>query len=188
MEFDKILKERHCARTYSAKKVEFKDVVAICEAALSAPMAGNIFTLKLVVVSDKKKKQELAEAALGQEFLAEAGYIIVVCSDISNVAKSYDERGKIYARQQAGAAIENMFLKATDLGLGTCWIGAFDENAVRRILNIPDSVQVEALLPVGYERVKARTRIKPQLKNITNFEMWTQKTVKPERRDMPFKR
>lgn len=188
MEFDKVLKERHCARSYSIKKVEFKDVVAICEAALSAPAAGNIPSLKLIVVSDKKKKQELAEACLGQEFVGEAGYVIVACSDVSNVAKSYGERGKIYARQQAGAAIENMFLKATDLGLGTCWIGAFDENAVRTLFNIPESIQVEALLPIGYEKGKAKIRAKQQLKNIAYFEMWTQKTAKPERRDMPFRR
>lgn len=186
MDFNKVLKERRSIRTYSTKKVTFKDVIAVCEAALVAPMAGNIFTPRIILVSDKKKKQELSEAALDQEFLSKTNYIIIVCSDLNQIKRSYGARAEIYARQQAGATIENMFLKATSLGLASCWVGAFDENAVKRILGIPQKIQVEALLPIAYARGKTKAKVRPELKQILNFEKWGIKTTKPERRASPF--
>lgn len=176
-----MLEKRRSIRSYSIKKVAFKDIIAVCEAALSAPVAGNIYTIKLILVSDKKKKQELAEAAIDQEFIAEAHYVIAVCSDISQLLRSYSERGKTYARQQAGAAIENMLLKATSLGLACCWVGAFDENAVKRILGVPEEIQVEALLPIAYARGKAKEKVRPDLKRVLNFERWGIKTTKPRK-------
>lgn len=185
MDFDKVLKKRGSIRRYSIKnKVSFKDVIKVCEASRFIPMAGNICTLKLIIVSDEKKKQALAEAALGQGFVREASYVVVVCSNLSHLKRSYGSRAEIYARQQAGAAIENMLLKVTDLDLGSCWVGAFDENAVKRILQIPDKdINVEALLPIGNlfgkGKTKTKTRSKPDLKLITYFEKWGQKTAKP---------
>jgi len=186
MDFDKVLRERKCTRSFSTKKVSFDEVAEICEAARFAPMAGNIYTVRLVLVSDKKTKQQLVEAALDQEFIGEADYVIAVCSDIGQLARSYGSRAEIYARQQAGAAIENIFLKAMDLGLATCWIGAFDENAVKRILNIPDEVRVEALLPISHAVAgKAEMKKKPDLKMILNFEKWGQKTAKRPKTAVP---
>lgn len=182
MEFDKLLKERKSIRSYSTKTVAFDDVVAVCEASRFAPMAGNIYTVRLVLVTDKEKKRKLSEAALGQEFIADASCVIVVCSDLTQLIRSYGKRALIYSRQQAGAVIENMLLKVTELGLGSCWVGAFDENAVRRILNIPDSIQIEALLPIANPIGKTRAKKKPELKFILYFEKWKQSTAKPIRK------
>jgi len=186
MDYDNVLKERRCTRVFSTKKVSFDKIIEICESARMAPMAGNIYTLKLVLVSEKAKKQELAEAALGQEFIADANHVLVVCSDTSELKRSYGSRAEIYARQQAGAAIENMFLKAVDLGLGTCWIGAFDENAVKRIINAPDTVQIEAMLPVSYAASPGKeAKKKPDLKMILHFEKWGQKVMKKPKEAVP---
>lgn len=185
MDFDKVLKARHSVRKYSMKKVSFSDVVAVCEAACFAPMAGNIFTIRLIIVSDEKKKAELAEAALGQEFIAKAPYIIIICSDLQQVKRSYGSRAEIYARQQAGAAVENMFLKVMDLGLATCWVGAFDDNAVKRILQIPEQIQVEALLPIAYAFGKEEAKKKLELKQILHFEKFGQRTEKPIKKPSP---
>lgn len=179
MAFDDLLKKRASIRRYSTKSVSFNDIAKICEAARYAPMAGNIYTVRLIIVSEKEKKEKLAEAALGQEFIADAPYVIVVCSDLSNLSVAYGERAEIYARQQAGAAIENMLLKTTELGLATCWIGAFDDNAVKRILDIPEKIQIEALLPIAYPLGKTIQKKKPELAQILYFEKWGQKTAKP---------
>ena len=179
MDFDKVLKERKSVRRFSSKKVPFSDVVDICEAARYAPMAGNIYTVRLIVVSEEKTKQELVEAAIGQNFISDASYIIVVCSDMKQIKRSYGSRAEMYAKQQAGAAIENMLLKTVDLKLASCWIGAFDENAVKRILKIPDEIEVEALLPVAKEFGENRKSKKPNLDLITYFEKWKQRTQKP---------
>ncbi len=182
MDFDKVLKNRRCIRKYSGKKVSFYDLSDACEAARFSPMAGNIYTIKLIVVSDEKKKQELAEAAIGQEFIAEASHVIVVCSDLTQLKRNYGSRAEIYGRQQAGAAIENMLLKITELKLASCWVGAFDENAVKRILKIPNKIQIEAMLPLAKHFGRTETRKKPDLSAITYFEKWGQKTTTQDKK------
>ncbi len=178
MEFGDVLKERRSVRNFSVKGISLSDVLEICEAARFSPMAGNIYTIRLILVSNKESKLKLAEAALEQEFIADAPYILVVCSDLTNLGRSYGENAHIFSRQQAGAAIENMFLKATDLGLATCWIGAFDEKAVRRILRIPDKIQVEALLPIALPLSKPSAKKKPELKQVLYFDIWGKDRVK----------
>jgi nitroreductase len=175
MEFKKVVTDRHSCRSFSSKKVSFNDISLVLDAARYAPCAGNICSVRLILVSDKDAKVKIADAALGQEFLRDVTYVIVVCSDPTATVRSYGARAETYARQQAGAAIENMLLKIHDLGLAGCWVGAFDEIAVKRILNIPAHIQVEALIPVGHElkkNVLAEKREKIDLYKILNFERW----------------
>ena len=155
-------------RNYSDKKVILKDVVKIMDVGRLGPAAGNIHTLKFILVEDKDKKEEVAHAAHEQHFIEKASYVIVVCSDTKQMVRSYGERGKMYAKYQAGAAIENMLLKATDLGLGSCWIGAFDEEDIKKILKIPDEIDIEALLPIGYSASKKVERPRVQLHTIVH--------------------
>ncbi|MEM1536052.1 MAG: nitroreductase family protein [Candidatus Pacearchaeota archaeon] len=176
MSFDKIIRARRSIRKYSSKKVSFQHIVEVCDVARFAPMAGNIFTLKLVIVSEKDKIKKIAEAAQ-QPFLADAPYIIVVCSETSKVTRSYGARGERYARQQAGAAIQNMLLKITELGLASCWIGWFDDNAIASILKIPKDIDIEALIPVAYAAVKPSKVFKPELKSIVFFDEWGKKEM-----------
>ncbi len=182
MDFDKVLKKRTSVRRYSSKKVDVSSLTAVCEAARFIPVAGNIYTAKLIIVSDKKKKEEITEAALGQSFISDAPYVIVVCSDLSVLKKSYGSKAEVYARQQAGAAIENMLLKITELELASCWVGAFDENAIKRILKIPDHIQIEAILPLANPFGKEKAKKKPDLNMIVYFEKWGQRTAKPIRK------
>lgn len=176
MEFDDILEERHSVRSYSVKSVSLEDVVKILHAGRLAPAAGNIHILKFIVVSDKEKKKKLADAAHEQEFIAKAPYVIVVLSEISQLVRAYGERGKMYAKQQAGAAIENMLLKIVDLGMASCWIGAFDDLSVKRILKIPvskeDTMDVEALIPIAYSASKKVKRPKAILHKIVHKEKY----------------
>jgi len=185
MNFKDILEQRHCCRKFSRKDVGQHKIVSIIEAATLAPSAGNIFSVRIILVKDQEKKNKLAEAALNQLFIAEAPYILVVCSDPSQVVASYGKRGEMYTAQQAGAAIENMFLKITDLELDTCWIGAFDENAVKRILAIPNHVKVEAMMPIGKgeEEISLKKRIerkKIDVKHITFFNRYKLRKEKPD--------
>lgn len=172
LDFDKIISLRHCVRNFKkSKKPDYKDVIAAIEAATKAPLAGNISSIKYVLVSDEKKIKELAEAS-NQSFISQASYVIVVCSDNKDLVKNYSERAKMYSRQQAGAAIENIFLKLTDSGLATCWVGAFSDVTVKRILTIPDNIEIEALLPVGYEFAKGKQKTKPDLDRVMFFDGW----------------
>jgi len=180
MDLLNVLKLRRSVRHYSLKKVSFADVAEICEAGMHGPMAGNIFTVKFIIVSEKEKIKLLAEAAQ-QPFLTEVPYVIVVYSKLDQIESSYGEKGKVYSRQQAGAAIENMLLRTTDLGLGSCWIGWFDEAIVKRVLHIPEKFQVEALLPIGKPLEKPFPKKKPDLKLVTSFEVYNQDMKKPKK-------
>ncbi len=169
MDYIDVLKLRRSVKKFALKSVSFQDVAEICLAGTYAPMAGNIFTLKFIIVSDKEKIKLLANASQ-QPFIAQAPYVIVVYSKTAQVVRSYGKRGEVYVRQQAGAAIENMLLRAVDLELSSCWIGWFDENIVKRILFLPDWAQVEALLPIGYGQEKPIPKKKMDLKLITKFD------------------
>jgi nitroreductase len=174
MSFDSLLKKRHCTRHFKAlKPVRWKHLAEILDSARYAPCAGGIFTVKIIVVDDKKLFPKIADACLGQSFISQAKYILVVCSDMEQVTRSYGKHADVYTKHQAGAAIENMFLKAADMGIGTCWIGAFDENVIKRILDIPEKVNVEAILPIGYEQGKEKEKEKILLKRIVKFNEWT---------------
>jgi nitroreductase len=169
MDYVDTLKLRRSVKKFALKSVSFQDVSEICLAGTYAPMAGNIFTVKFIIVSDKEKIQLLANAAQ-QPFIAQAPYVVVVYSKTAQVVRSYGKKGEIYARQQAGAVIENMLLRATDLDLSSCWIGWFDENIVKRVLFLPEWAQVEALLPIGYPLEKPIPKKKMELKLITKFD------------------
>ena len=178
MQLDDAIQKRQSIRSYSSKKVDFALITEILEAGRQAPAAGNISTIKFVVVEKPELREKLAEAA-GQQFISQAPWIIVVCSATEQTTRSYEERAEMYSRQQAGAAIENMLLKITALGLASCWIGAFDDDAVKAILHIPDNVDVEALLPVAYPASIPLKRKRQELKLMTYFEQYGQTQKRP---------
>lgn len=182
MDLDKAIKERHSARRFKSKSPDWRKIIEAIEAGSKAPLAGNIPTVKFILVSDKEKIAELAQACQ-QDFVATAEYVVVACSDNAQIKRSYDERGLRYSRQQAGAAIENFLLKITDLGLATCWIGAFSDETVKNALQIPDDVEVEAMFPIGYELPHAsKQRTKPKLDDILYFDFWKNKFMKPKKK------
>ena len=175
MGFDSILEKRHCARHFKEKAVSWKDIAKILDSVRYAPCAGGIPTVHIIVMDDKKIIPKIADACLGQSFISQAPYVLVICSDLDQITRSYGKRAEMYTRQQAGAAIENIFLKTMDLGLATCWIGAFDDNAIKRILDIPKEIEVEAILPIGYEMGKEKQKAKIELRRIVRFNNWATK-------------
>jgi nitroreductase len=175
MELDKAINQRHSARDFSkTKKTDYKKIIEAIESATKAPLAGNHHNLKFILVSDKAKIKGLAEAAV-QDFISSSNYVVVVCSNKRVLEASYHERGKMYSHQQAGAAIENFLLKITDLGLATCWVGAFSDETVKRVLKIPDNIDVEAFFPIGFEIGRAKQKPKPDLDDVLFFNEWDNK-------------
>lgn len=181
MDFEKVVKERHCVRGFKLRKPDYAKILEAIDAAVKCPLAGNIPTLKFLLVDDKSKINELAVAAT-QDFVSSASYVVVVCSNSTNCVRSYGDRGEVYSLQQAGAAIENFLLKLTDLKLNSCWVGAFSDKTVKRVLKIPDHVRVEAILPVGYALRKTKQKIKPSLDASLYFNVWGNEYLKPIRK------
>ena len=177
MQLDKAIKERHSVRKYSSKKPNWRTIIEAIDSVRYAPMAGNNFTLKIILVDEKDKIQKIAEACQ-QNFVGQAHYLVVFCSEPSRVINAYAGAGRVYLRQQAGAAIQNFLLKAEDLGLATCWVGHFLEDEVKSALKIPEGVDVEAILPIGLEYEKPRTRrAKIDIDNILYFNTYKNKKM-----------
>jgi len=181
MELDKTIKERHSVRSFKeTKKPSWEEVVKAIDAANYAPLAGNISTIRFIVVQDKEKLKQIAKACQ-QSFVASTGFIVVVCSDLTQLKRSYEDTAQKFSRQQAGAAIQNFLLEITNLGLGSCWVGAFSEQQVKQILTIPDDIEVEAILPVGFEfEKKPKQRKRPDLDNVLYFDKWKNKFMLPQ--------
>ncbi|MBU4308270.1 MAG: nitroreductase family protein [Nanoarchaeota archaeon] len=182
MKVDRAIKSRKSTRKFNSKKPDWKDILECIDSMRYAPMAGGNFSLKIIIVSDLQKISQLAESAQ-QEFLKQAKYVLVVCSKKARTINAYEEQGKIYARQQAGAAIENFLLKIEEKKLATCWVGHFVDSQVKRVLRIPEDVDVEALLPIGYEFEKRYTRrAKVDIDRILYFEEYDKnKMIEPKK-------
>lgn len=143
--------ERRSIRSFLPKKIEDWKENELLKAANAAPSAGNSQARFFYLVKKTETKNDLARAAYGQYFIEEASIILVVCSDCPKSGSRYGRRGEtLYAIQDATASIQNILLAAHALDLGSCWVGAFDEEEVREILSIPKNLRPIAILPVGY--------------------------------------
>jgi nitroreductase len=146
---------RRSIRKYKPEAIPNKKLEMILEATRLAPSASNRQPWRFVLVQDTNRKKTLAQAANDQMFLADAAVIAVAVGDPEVTAKWHEKDTMI--------ALEHMVLAATALGYGTCWIGAFNEDAVKHLLKIPEKTKVVALLPIGVpdEKPAARPRKKP---------------------------
>ncbi|HDH40986.1 MAG TPA: nitroreductase family protein [Candidatus Altiarchaeales archaeon] len=145
------IKNRRSIRHFSSRNVESDKIDKILEAAKWAPSAGNLQARDFILIKDSKTRDKIATAALNQGFISEAPIVIVVCANRRRSGYRYGRRGEsLYCIQDATASIQNMLLMAHSMGLGSCWVGAFDEEKIREILGIPPEVRPVAIIPIGY--------------------------------------
>jgi nitroreductase len=149
--FEAILKRRS-VRDFEKKEIPKEKIEKLKEALIWAPSAGNLQARKFYFVFNEGIKRKLAKAALNQNFIAKAPLVIVSCCDLEKISW-YGERGKnLYTICDVSAAVENLMLVATSEGLGTCWVGAFDEKEVSKILNLPKNERPIVIVPVGFPK------------------------------------
>ena len=149
MDILKAIKKRRSVRGYLDKTIPKQVLNRVLEAARLAPTAANKQPFKLVLVTDELTKAKLVEASRKQTFIAEAPIVVVGCAFPE---ESYQKIGGTHTSEEIDISIvfDHLMLQAAEEGLGTCWIGAFDENKIKEILNIPSNVKVIGLTPLGY--------------------------------------
>jgi len=148
------IKSRRSIREFQKKEIPEEIIEKLIEALIWAPSAENLQSRKFYFVFNQEIKEKLAEAAFGQSFIGQAPLVIVGCTD-EKISKRYGERGKeLYSICDVAMSIQNIMLLAQNLGLGTCPVGAFDEEEVSKILNIPKSLRPIIIVPIGYPAEK----------------------------------
>lgn len=150
MEVIEAARHRRSVRRFFTKDIPEKFLPLLEESLLCAPSAGNLQSRHFHFVFRDDVKRRLAEAAFGQDFLLEAPLDVVCCADL-NIRRHYGERGlSLYCLQDVAASVQNLMLVATSLGLGTVWVGAFDERKVSGTLKLPAYLRPVAIVPVGF--------------------------------------
>jgi nitroreductase len=167
---------RRSVRSFKSDEVDDKLIGVMLYSATHAPSSGNTQEWHFIVVKDKDIKKKIAESALRQMFIADAPVVIVVCIDKERASLRYGERGEaFYGVQDTANATIIMMLAAHALGLSTCWIGAFDEEKIGHILELPNQLRPIAVVPVGYSD---ETPIKPRrvpFENLTSVNTYGKK-------------
>jgi len=168
MSFLDIAKRRYSVRAYEDIEVEKEKLLQILEAGRLAPSAVNYQPVHFIVITDKEQKKKVYES-YPRGWLEEAPVIIVACGDHSVSWKRRD--GKDHCDIDLAIAVDHMTLAAADLGLGTCWICAFDAEKCRKLLELPDNLEPMVLLPVGYPKGGRLSEIKRKsLDEIVSWE------------------
>jgi len=169
----KIIKQRRSVRAYGEGDLSDEDLSKLLEAAQFAPSAGNLQAREFIVVRDAHTKHQLSEAALGQFFIAKAPLVLVGCANIGRSSRNYGDRGELYAVQDVTIAASYIQLAAESMGLSTCWIGAFYEEKVRKLLELPLDIRPVLMLPVGYPNEVPMPTIRMDIKRFTHNERWS---------------
>ncbi len=171
MELWEAIKKRRSIRSFQDRDVEEEKILKMIEAATWAPSAGNVQPWEFVVVRNPEIRKKLAEAAYNQRFIEKAPVDIVVVADERRSAYAYGDRGRtLYCIQDTAAAIQNMLLVATEMGLGTCWVGAFNEQAVKELLGIPFGCRPVAIIAVGYPAETPSAPVRKNYKDLIHYD------------------
>lgn len=166
------IKTRRSIRKFSDVFVEFEKLGNVLDAARFAPNSGNLQDWKFILVTEEDKKREIADACFQQVWIEQAPVIICVCSEWKKNERYYGESGEKFSTQNCASSIQNMLLAAHSEGLGACWIGAFQKDALRRILEIPEEVSPEAVIPIGYPAEYPSVPKRLTLENVVFIEKW----------------
>lgn len=171
MEFIEVIKKRRSIRAYQSKEISEEKLGRILEAARFAPSANNKQSWKFIVVKDPETKRKLVKVSRNQSFIGEAPVVIAGVALEPDRVMSCEVPA--YAVDLA-IAIQHIALAAANEGLGTCWIGAFSQDDVKKILEVPDSYKVVALMPMGYPAESPGTKTRKPLEDIVCYDQFSE--------------
>ncbi len=171
MDVFEAIQQRYSVRQYKDQPVEAEKLERVLEAARLAPSASNRQEWRFVVVTDAETRQKLMAAAGGQGFVGQAPVVIAACAETDEHVMRC---GLMCYPIDVAIALEHIALQAVAEGLGTCWVGAFDAEAVKEILDIPQQIRVVQLMPLGYPDDQPGIKHRLALEEIVAYEKWGQ--------------
>jgi len=169
MDFFELVQKRYSVRAYKPDPVEEDKLGQVLEAARLAPTAANRQPFQIIVIHTASREADLRRI-YGRSFFAQAPLLIVICAI---PAQSWVRRdGKNYADVDVTIAMDHLILAAANLGLGTCWVAAFDPAAAREVLHLPADVEPIAFTPLGYPADQPRPKERKPLSELVRYERW----------------
>jgi nitroreductase len=173
MDVFEAIQSRRTVRSFNKSPVEFDKVSMIIEAGTSAPSSGNLQNWKFIVVTNKEIIKDLHNYCVDQVWMSEAPVLIVVCGLHEEASERFGDRGKnLYTTQSTAACIQNMLLAANALELGAAWIGAFEEDKIKDIFDIPDNVSPQAIIALGYSDYEPLEKVMQPLEDKVYFNKY----------------
>jgi nitroreductase len=167
------ISKRQSIRVFKPREVEKAKLIRILEDANKAPSAGNLQARDFIVVLDESRKKEIAAAALEQRFVAEAPVVVVICANKARSSSKYGRRGaNLYCILDAALAAQNLMLSCLEEGLSSCYVGAFNEKKLRKILAIPKTVLPIGIFPIGHPNEKPYHTDRLPTEHIMHWEDW----------------
>ncbi|MES0278640.1 MAG: nitroreductase family protein [Dehalococcoidales bacterium] len=171
MEFLELARQRYSVRAYKSIPVEGEKLEKVLEAARLAPTACNLQPFQLIVIHTKGREAELRRI-YSESWFVQAPIVICACAIPS---QSWNRRdGKNYCIVDVTIAMDHLILAAADMGLGTCWIGAFNPEDARKILGLPDDVEPIAFTPLGYpdDQPGHLHKSRKSINELVRYERW----------------
>ncbi|MBY9000490.1 MAG: nitroreductase family protein [Candidatus Heimdallarchaeota archaeon] len=170
-----IILNRRSIRSFTDREIPESALMKILEAGWQAPSAGNRQPVEFILIKDPSIKQKIS----AQEFVEEAAAVIVVIVNLERTTSRYGDRGeKMYIYHDSGAAVQNMLLMCKALGLGSCWIGAFNDERVSKLLELPEHVLPMAIIPIGYPNEDPEPPRKIPLDKIVHKDRYEETKIK----------
>ena len=169
MDVFEAINKRQSIRDYQDKAVPEDKLQRVLEAGRMAPTGGNRQEMKFVVARDEETRRKLSEASGGQRHVAQAPVVIAA---VATLPERMMLCGVPAYPVDVAIAIDHMTLAAFEVGLGTCWIGAFRQEMVREILKIPENCMVVSLLTLGLPSAEGRPKSRKTIEELVCFDVY----------------
>ncbi len=170
MEFSEVLKARRSTRQFTDEGVTAEQIMKLIDAAIAAPNACNMQSWHFYVVTDENVKRKLSETKTVADWATTAPVIFVVCTAAKALTARFGDIGEnLFAVQDTAAAIENILLAAADMGLGGCFMGAFDKDKCREIVGVAEDHRLVAMVPVGHPAMVLPARPRNPIESAVTF-------------------
>lgn len=170
MDFINLVSSRYSVRAYKSDPIEHEKLNRLLHAARIAPTAANRQPIEIIVIHTKGREEEL-KRIYKPDWFSSAPIVICMCTKPSEAwVRSTD--GKNYCDVDATIAMDHLILAATNAGLGTCWIAAFDPEAAREVLGIPEGVEPVLFTPLGYPADEPRLTKRKELSELVRYERY----------------
>lgn len=170
MEFGAMIRNRYSVRAYKNREIPNEVLGRVLEAFRLAPTAANRQPLGLVVIHTDGREEELRRIYRNDWFVKQPPIVVCACGIAEKAWTRRD--GKNYADVDVAIAMDHLILAATAEGLGTCWVGAFDAEAAREVLGLPEGVEPVACTPLGYPDDPSRPKQRRSLDQFVHWERW----------------